>query len=100
MRSKQENEKNQQPTAAGCLLSVLCVAVIFVVAVPVVMWRDPTSGHPLPRMVAIAVPVLAGGLCYGIGSLLLRLLGIPIMVAPKEDDSGRSEPADGPPADM
>src|ERR1700692_4424203 len=52
--------EKQQPTFAGCFLTLICVAVTFGLAVPIVMWRDADTGQPLPRMGAIAAPILAG----------------------------------------
>jgi hypothetical protein len=74
-----------RPTLAGCLLMVLSLAVIFGLAVPLVRWRHPETGQPLPRSVAIFVPVLAGALCYGIGSVILRLLGLPLSLQSQKD---------------
>jgi hypothetical protein len=78
---------------------VLCLAVILGLAVPVVTWRDPADGRPLPRIVAITIPILAGGLCYGIGSVILRALGLPVLAKPKKGSSDRAEDADGPPSE-
>lgn len=64
------------PTAAGCLLLLVSVALIFGLAIPIVTWRDPQSGQPLPRMVAIVLPLLAGALCYAIGTGILKLFGL------------------------
>lgn len=84
-----EDDDNSQPTFAGCVLLVLSVAVIGVVALALVTWRDPETGRPLPRMVAIIAPVLAGAICYGIGSGLLRMLGLAVLVKPKKESPER-----------
>jgi hypothetical protein len=65
-------------TRVGCVLTLLSLAVIFGVALPIVGWRDPETGQPLPRMVAIVAPVLIGAAVHGIGSFFLRMLGLPV----------------------
>src|SRR5262245_8568885 len=45
-----------KPTAVGCVLMLLSVAVIFGTAIPIVRWRDAETGEPLPRMVVIVAP--------------------------------------------
>jgi hypothetical protein len=82
------------PTAVGCVLVLLCVVVIFGLAIPVVRWRDPATGEPLPRMVAVVIPVLAGALCYGLGAGICKLLGVTLVKPPTPDsppdvDAGR-----------
>jgi hypothetical protein len=57
---------------------LLSVAVVFGVAVPIVRWRDPETGQPLERIVAIITPILIGATIHGIASLFLRFLGFPI----------------------
>jgi hypothetical protein len=86
-----EEDDRSRPTVAGCLLMLVSVAVIGAVAIPVVTWRDPEDGHPLPRTVAILTPILAGAFCYGIGTAVLKLLGLPVLVRSKEP----SDPAEG-----
>jgi hypothetical protein len=73
-----------RPTAAGCILSVICTAVIFGSAVPIVTWREPETGQPLPRWISIAIPFLLGALCYAAGVGLLKLLGIAVLQEPRE----------------
>jgi hypothetical protein len=90
--TESEDDENSRPTVAGCLLMVLSLAVIGGVAIPVVRWRDPGSGSPLPQEVAIAAPVVAGALCYGIGAALLKILGLPVFVRPKKEPPDASEP--------
>ena len=82
-----------QPTPAGCLLTVLSLAVIFGLAVPLVTWRDP-DGDPLPKGVAILLPILAGALCYGIGSAVLGFFGLPVLTKSKKP-ADQSEEAGG-----
>jgi hypothetical protein len=65
-------------TVCGCLLTLFSFLIILAVALPIVRWRDPTSGLPLPRMVAIVAPLLIGATIHGIGTLLLRFLGLPV----------------------
>jgi hypothetical protein len=83
--SQHNGEDNRRPTLAGCLLMLLSVAVIFGSAVPIVTWRTPDTGQPLPRTVAIAAPLLLGALCYGIGTGILGVLGIRVLKEPEED---------------
>jgi len=74
-----EDDPKSKATAAGCCLTLLSVAVIFGSAVPIVTWRDPDSGLPMPRMLAIAAPLLAGALCYAVGVGILKVLGVRIV---------------------
>src|SRR5262245_20491705 len=67
---------NTKLTGVGCVVTLLSVAVAFVVAIPVVRWRDPATGQPLPREVAIIAPLLIGAAFNGIASFLLRVLGV------------------------
>jgi len=69
-------EDKAKLTAAGCVLTLLSVAVIFVVAIPIVRWRDAETGRPLPRTIAIFTPLLIGAAFNGIGTVLLRLVGL------------------------
>jgi len=71
-----------KPTFAGCFLTLLSVAVIFGSAVPIVTWRSSDSGLPLPRMIAIFAPLLAGALCYAVGAAILRLFGMSMFTRP------------------
>jgi len=80
-----ETDDNAKLTAAGCVLTLLSVAVIVAVAVPIVRWRDPADGLPLPRFLAILSPLLIGAAVHGIGSLLLRILGLPVWSKPDTD---------------
>jgi hypothetical protein len=89
--TEDQRDEKQKPTLAGCFLTLLCVAVIFGSAVPIVTWRDPDSGLPIPRLIAIFAPFLAGGLCYGVGAAILRILGIPIFVKPPGSTNGDAE---------
>jgi hypothetical protein len=92
-----EDDDKGQLTPAGCLLIALSVAVIVTLAVPLVTWRDPDSGRPLPRMVAILAPFLAGALCYGLGAAILRILGLPVSARSRKDSSDRPGDGDAPP---
>jgi hypothetical protein len=69
-------EDKAKLTGVGCVLTLLSVAVIFGVALPIVRWRHPATGQPLPQEVAILAPVLIGAAVHGIGSLFLRLIGV------------------------
>lgn len=81
-----EDDKDLQLTPAGCLLAAISVGVICAVAVPVVTGRDPESGRPLPRMVAILIPVLVGALFNGIGTGILKVLGLRVFAKQKSVD--------------
>jgi hypothetical protein len=92
--NRSEADDNSQPTVAGCLLLALSLVVIGAVALPLVSWRDPDSGRPLPRSVAIVGPVLAGAVFYGIGTGLLRILGLSVLAKPKQQSADSpSDPA-------
>ena len=84
-------DKNAQPTGVGCVLTLLTVAVIIGVAIPIVQWRDAETGKPLPRMVAILTPVLIGAVFHGIGTVLLRVVGLRTWAKSETDDSDSSE---------
>jgi hypothetical protein len=74
-----------KPTLAGCVVTLLTVGVIFGVAIPVVMWRDPETGLHLPRSIAIFGPFMTGAIFYGIVSGVLRLVGIRVWAKPEDD---------------
>jgi hypothetical protein len=75
-------------TAVGCVLTLLTTAVIFGVALSIVQWRNPETGQPLPRMVAILAPILIGAVFHGIGTGFLRLLGLRTWSKSERDASG------------
>lgn len=75
-----ETDDNGKLTAAGCVLTLLSVAVICVVVLPIVRWRDPDTGRPLPRFIAIVSPIVMGAIVHGIGTFLLKLIGLPVWV--------------------
>jgi hypothetical protein len=85
------DDDHAKPTAAGCVLTLLTVAVIFTSAVPIVQWRDAETGQPLPRTVAIVAPLLLGAAFHGAGSLLLWLVGLRLWSKPEKEDSGPSD---------
>lgn len=84
-----------QPTRAGCLLALVSAGVLLVAAVPIVQWRDPETGQPLPRLVAIVAAASVGAVCYGIGTALLWVLGLPAWTKPGEDNSEMAKSEDG-----
>jgi hypothetical protein len=88
------NDKNARLTAIGCIVTMLTVAVILGVAVPIVRWRDPDTGQALPRSIAIFAPFLIGAAFHGIATLMLRLVGLRLWKAPEKDERFT---ADGPP---
>lgn len=77
-RGDAETDDNAKLTAVGCVLTLLSVAIIFAVAIPLVRWRDPATGRPLPRILAILSPLLIGAAVHGIGSLFLKILGVQV----------------------
>ena len=93
MAKHNDDNANGRLTGAGCLLVALSVAVILGSAVPIVTWRDPDTKQALPRTVAIAAPVIAGALCFSIGSLLLRILRLSVWSKPTKDLSDRRKEA-------
>jgi len=66
---------------------LVCVAVIVGVALYLATWRDADSGHPISKKVAIFAPLLAGAVCYGIGSAILRFLGLPVLKKREKESS-------------
>ncbi|HEY7313659.1 MAG TPA: hypothetical protein VH643_30185 [Gemmataceae bacterium] len=80
-------EDNAKLTAAGCVLALLSVAVIFVAAIPIVRWRDAATGESLPHDVAIATPFVLAAAFYGIGTVLLRVVGLRIWSKSETDES-------------
>jgi hypothetical protein len=70
---------------------LLTVAVILGVALPIVQWRDPDTGEPLPRMVALFAPLLIGAAFHGIGTGLLWLVGLRTWSKSEKDDSASPE---------
>jgi hypothetical protein len=78
---------NRKLTRTGCVVTLLSVAAIVAVALPIVRWRDPATGEPLPRMVAVLTPVLIGAVFHGICSVLLRLVGLRTWAKSHADES-------------
>jgi hypothetical protein len=85
-RHGRKEDDNAQLTGVGCVLTFLTVAVIFAVALPIVRWRDPETGEPLPRTVAIFSPILIGAVFHGIGMLFLRLIGLRVWSTQEKDE--------------
>jgi hypothetical protein len=78
-------------TGVGCVLTLLTVVVLCGVAIPVVQWRDPETGRPPPRAVAILTPFLIAAIFHGIGTLLLRLVGLRVWSKSDKDDAAFPE---------
>jgi hypothetical protein len=78
--------QEERLTAVGCVLTTLSIAVIFIVALPVVRWRDQ-AGRPLPRMIAIVLPVLIGAIFHAIGTAILWLFGLRVLKEPTKEES-------------
>jgi hypothetical protein len=89
------DDKKAKLTGVGCVLTLLTVAVIFGTALPIVQWRDPETGRPLPRMIAIFTPFLIGAAFNGICAGLLRLVGIRVWSGSDNDESLSSDEGDG-----
>jgi hypothetical protein len=85
-----EEDGNAKLTGIGCALTLLSVAVVFGVALPMVRWRDPETGQPLPRSVAIFSPLLLGAAFHGIGLLVLKLVGLRVW-SKREQEEGKEE---------
>jgi hypothetical protein len=77
---------NSKLTAVGCVPTLLSGAIIFCVAIPIVQWRDPETGQPLPRSIAIFAPVVIGAAFHGIVSGVLWLLGFPVFKPPPTEE--------------
>jgi hypothetical protein len=69
-----------QLTGAGCVLTLLTLAVIVGVAIPIVR-----SGPPLPQEAAICAPFIIGAFFFGISSALLRLVGLRVWSKPEKE---------------
>ena len=70
---------------------LVCLAVICGVALYVVTWRNADSGRPVPTKIAIMMPLLAGGLCYGVGTMILRMLGLSLILKRDRESSDHPE---------
>jgi hypothetical protein len=90
------DDDKAKPTHVGCVLTLLSVAVIVGVAVPIAHWRDPATGQPPPRMVAILAPILIGAAFHGMGTFLLRLVGLRTWSKPETGAPPRSRGPDDP----
>jgi hypothetical protein len=66
----------ERPTAVGCVVLLLTLVVILGTALPIVQWRDPKTGTPLPRMIAIFLPFVLGAAFHGSVDAILRLIGV------------------------
>jgi hypothetical protein len=70
---------------------LLTLAVILGVALPIVRWRHPETGQSLPSDAAIYAPLVVGAVFHGIGTGLLRLVGLRVWSKTDQDDSASSE---------
>jgi hypothetical protein len=77
------DDDNSQPTVLGCIVLIFTLAVIGIIAIPVVRWRDP-DGRPLPRMVAIFTPIIAGAMFFGLVTAIMKLFGLSLYTKPEE----------------
>jgi hypothetical protein len=95
--SNPAGDDKAQLTGVGCVLTLLSVAVIVGVAIPIVRWHDPETGEPLPRDLAIWAPIIIGASFHAISSVLLRLVGLRVWSKPEKEGT-EAEPqaaADG-----
>ena len=90
MVSSPSDEDNSKFTPAGCLLLVLSLGVIFGSALFMLRLEIPS----LPWQVVIPAPVLAGAICFAIGSSILKVVGLGVLTKETKDSSGPSEDAD------
>jgi hypothetical protein len=77
-RGGPEEGVNEKLTGVGCILTLITIAVLFGVAIPIAHWRNPATEQPLPRDIAIASPFVIGAAVHRIGSLLLRLISLQV----------------------
>jgi hypothetical protein len=84
VETEPQDDDNSQATVVGCVVLLLTLAVIGAVAVPLVGWRDPETGRPLPRLVSIVTPVVAGALFFGLVTAILKVFGLSVLTKPKE----------------
>jgi hypothetical protein len=56
-----------------------------------VRWRDPTTGQALPRLVAIFAPVLIGATFHGVGTFLLKWIGLPAWATREREAEKKSD---------
>jgi hypothetical protein len=87
----QQDDDHGEPTRAGYVLALVSAVVMLGAAVPIVTWRNPETGRPLPRLVAVTAAALAGAACYGVGSVLLRIFGIRVWVKGRHPGSATQE---------
>jgi hypothetical protein len=73
-----QEDDNSRLTVVGYVLTLITVAIIFGVAIPIVRWRDPATGRHLPRMIAIVSPLMIGAAFNGLATLLLRIIGLKV----------------------
>jgi hypothetical protein len=66
---------------------LITVILILGVALPIVRWRDPATGQPLPQELAIFSPFIFGAAFFGTASLILRLIGLPAWLTQVKGDS-------------
>jgi hypothetical protein len=76
--AKSEHADTEKLTVAGCVLTALSFVVVVGTAIPIVLWRDD-AGRPLPRLVAIYLPLLIGAAFHGIGTAILWLVGLRVL---------------------
>lgn len=85
MAESDQGEEDCKLTPLGCVLTLLSLAVVLGTAIPIVRWRDPDTGQPLPRMVAISAPVILGAIFHAVCAGLLRLFGLRTWTTPEAE---------------
>jgi hypothetical protein len=78
-------DENAKPTSVGCVVTLLSVAVIAVVAFPIVRWLHSAPIH-LPHEVVILTPLLIGAIFYGVVSGFLQVVGVRMWAKGKKED--------------
>jgi hypothetical protein len=86
---KPGDDDSAKLTGAGCVLTLLSVAVTFGVAIPILRLPGALTGKPLP--IAVFAPVLVGAVFHGVGTLLLRLVGLRVWSKSETDESRSPE---------
>lgn len=77
-------DENAKPTAVGCVVTLLSVAVVLGVAYPVVQWLHSLPIQ-LPHEAVVPAPLLLGAIFYGVVSEFLKLLGVRLWAKGKKE---------------
>ena len=77
--SNPRKEDKGRLTITGYIITFLSVIIIFGSALPIVQWRNPETGQPLPKLVAVVCPVLIGAVFHSVASAIFSLIGFPVL---------------------